>query len=100
LNSHEGFRIASSVGGANTGEHADYLVADDPHNVLERESDIVREGVLTWWREVMPTRLRDPKTGRKVIVMQRVHERDLSGYVLAEEDGWEHLCLPAEFEGV
>jgi predicted phage terminase large subunit-like protein len=46
----------------------------------------------------MSTRLNDPKTGAKVIVMQRVHEQDLGGHVL-EQGGYEHLCLPAEYEG-
>jgi len=43
-------------------------------------------------------RLNDPKTAAKVVVMQRCHQRDLSGHLL-EQGGWEHLCLPAEYEG-
>jgi predicted phage terminase large subunit-like protein len=45
----------------------------------------------------MSTRLNNPKTGCKVIVMQRLHENDLSGHVL-RQGGWDHLCLPAQFE--
>jgi len=45
----------------------------------------------------MSTRLNDPKTGAFVLIMQRVHERDLAGHVL-EQGGWDHLCLPAEYE--
>ena len=30
--------------------------------------------------------------------MQRCHHQDLSGHLL-EQGGWEHLCLPAEYEG-
>jgi len=33
-----------------------------------------------------------------VVVMQRCHQQDLSGHLL-EQGGWEHLCLPAEYEG-
>jgi predicted phage terminase large subunit-like protein len=33
-----------------------------------------------------------------VIVMQRCHQRDLSGHLL-EKGNFEHLCLPAEYEG-
>ncbi len=33
-----------------------------------------------------------------VVVMQRCHQRDLSGHLL-EQGGYEHLCLPAEYEG-
>lgn len=39
----------------------------------------------------------DPKTSVKVVVMQRCHQRDLSGHLL-EQGNWEHLCLPAEYE--
>jgi phage terminase large subunit-like protein len=73
------------------------VVCDDPHNVQEAESDAIRKSTLDWWDTVMSTRLNDPKTAAKVIVMQRCHQRDLSGHVL-EQGGWEHLCLPAEYE--
>ena len=96
-NDRSGYRIATSVGGAATGEGGDRVVCDDPHNVREAESDAMREATLTWWDQVMSTRLNDPETGSLVIVMQRVHERDLAGHVLAQ-GGYEHLCLPAEYE--
>jgi predicted phage terminase large subunit-like protein len=47
----------------------------------------------------MSTRLNNPKTGAKLIIMQRVHEADLAGHVL-KQGGYEHLCLPAEYDGV
>lgn len=96
-NTATGYRIASSVGGSITGEGGDVVVADDPHNVKEGESALVREGVLRWWDEVMSTRLNDPRTGRRVVVMQRVHSEDLTGHLL-EQGTWHHLCLPAEYE--
>lgn len=70
---------------------------DDPHNVEEAESNAIRESTLIWWDETMSTRLNNPKTGAKLIVMQRVHDKDLSGHVL-EQGGYVHLCLPAEYE--
>jgi predicted phage terminase large subunit-like protein len=94
---HSGYRLATSVGGSATGEGGDRVVCDDPHNVQEAESDSVRKATLDWWDTVMSTRLNDPKTGAKVIVAQRCHEKDLSGHVLGQ-GGYEHLCLPAEFE--
>jgi predicted phage terminase large subunit-like protein len=97
-NNRGGCRIASSVGGANTGEGGDRIVCDDPHNIQEAESDLIRKNVCDWWDRVMSTRLNDPKTGARVIIMQRVHEADLAGHVL-EQGGYEHLCLPAEYEG-
>jgi len=97
-NDKTGYRLASSVGGAVTGEGGDRVVVDDPHNVREIPSTTVRQAVLEWWDQAMSTRLNDPKTGARVIVMQRLHESDLSGHVLAQ-GGYDHLCLPAEYEG-
>jgi len=96
-NDRSGFRLASSTGGVGTGEGGDFIVADDPHNVTEAESDAQRDAVLRWWDQSMSTRGNDPRTVVHVVVMQRVHERDLSGHLL-EQGGYEHLCLPMEFE--
>ena len=95
-----GYRIAASVGGTNTGDGGDYLVCDDVHNVIESESDQVRQGVIEWWTEAMTTRFNDPLRVRRVIVMQRVHEDDLAGHLLANNTGiqYHHVCLPARWE--
>lgn len=48
----------------------------------------------------MPTRLNDFKTGRRIVIQQRLHERDLTGHILDSEvrKDWVHLMLPMEFE--
>jgi predicted phage terminase large subunit-like protein len=97
-NTATGFREALSSRGGVTGKGAHILVCDDPHNVREAESDVVRQGVLDWWDEVMSTRLDDPMTGAMVLIMQRVHFEDLAAHVLERGD-WEHVNLPMEYEG-
>lgn len=92
-----GYRISTSVGGLGTGEGGDIIVCDDPHNVQQAESDAVRESTLTWWNETMSTRGNDPETVCRVIVMQRVHEFDLTADQL-QKGGWDLLCLPMEYE--
>ena len=96
-NDATGYRIATATGATATGEGGDLVVVDDPHSAAGAGSEAQRQTTLTWWDETMSTRLNDPKTGAKVIVMQRLHERDLSGHVL-EQGGYEHLCLPLEYE--
>jgi len=96
-NDKGGYRMASSVDARATGWGADILIADDPHLVKEAESDIVREGVVKWWTETMPSRLNDRRTGAMVVVMQRVHEGDLSGYILANRLGYVHFCVPMSY---
>jgi predicted phage terminase large subunit-like protein len=96
-NDHTGFRMATSVKGTATGEGGDFIVVDDPHKVDEVTSELQRQSVLDWWDQTMSTRLNNPSTGCRVIIMQRLHEEDLTGHVLTR-GGWTHLCLPAEFE--
>lgn len=97
-NSAGGERVAVSTGGKGLGEGADILVADDPQNVRRMDSKDYRTETKNWWRRTWSQRLNDRKTGRKILVMQRLHEDDISGHVLAKEHGWEHLMLPMEFE--
>jgi hypothetical protein len=98
-NDKGGYRLATSVDGALTGEGGSIIVVDDPHNANEVESDLVRQGTLDWWDQSMSTRLNDPKTGAYIVIMQRLHESDLTGHVLSKDRGeWTHLCLPMRFE--
>ena len=80
------------------GEGGDIVVIDDPHNVEQAESDLVRDETVRKIRLALPTRVRS-KDGAVVVIMQRLHERDLTGTLLAEERNlWTHLCLPARYE--
>jgi predicted phage terminase large subunit-like protein len=89
-----GHRISCSTGSAITGEGADYLIVDDPHNPLEALSDVQRKAALTWFDQTLISRQNDKKTSRIIVVMQRLHTNDLTGHLL-EKGGWHHLCLPA-----
>ena len=95
-NTAGGYRIATSVGGRGTGEHPDFILADDPHNVKKAESETERRAVKTWWSATISTRGRI-RGSRRSIIMQRLHEDDLSGDVLSK-GRVTHLCLPMRFE--
>jgi len=98
-NGYTGWRLATSVGGALTGYRGDRRVVDDPHDVKRAESDTQRAEALRWWTEVLPTRCNDQEKSALVLMMQRLHARDLSGHVLkTESDIWTKLILPMEFE--
>jgi predicted phage terminase large subunit-like protein len=96
-NTATGHRIATGVGGEATGEGGDVIIIDDPHKLEEALSDTARARVIDWHDGTLASRLNDPKIGVEVVVMQRLHERDLAGHLL-ERGGWEHLCLPARYE--
>ena len=95
-NTRTGYRVVVPMS-AGTGERGDYVVVDDPHSVDQAESDTERRSAVEWWNGSMATRLNDFSTGHKIVIMQRLHEADLTGDLLAK-GGYEQLCLPAEFE--
>ena len=99
-NEKTGYRLATSVGGTATGEGGSRLILDDPHSAQEAQSDVIRESAIEWFDVVWSTRLNDPKRDAMVTIMQRLHEKDISGHILEDIGGWEHLMIPAEWDGV
>lgn len=97
-NDKTGYRIATSVGGTATGEGGSRLLLDDPHGAQDAQSDAIRESAIEWFDMVWSTRRNNPKKDAMVTIMQRLHESDTSGRIL-ELGGWEHVCLPAEWDG-
>ena len=89
-----GYRIATSVGGAVTGKGADILILDDPSKAEDIASQTKRDKVWDWFTGTAMTRLDNPRTGAVIVVAQRLHEDDLPGRLLAA-GGWEVLELPA-----
>lgn len=98
--SRKGYRLATSVGGALTGEGAALIVIDDPINAQDALSEIILESTNRWWDEAMSTRLNDPQTGAYVIIMQRLHEDDTTGHILskASADEYTHVMLPMRYD--
>lgn len=96
-NKRTGWKFATSVGGIGTGERGDRVLLDDPHNVKESESDTVRTDTVRWFREAMSNRLNDMDASVIIIIMQRVHQDDVSGAAL-EDGNYVHLMIPLEFE--
>lgn len=97
-NNKTGSKFATSVEGIGTGERGDRVIVDDPHNVKEGESEVIRESTVTWFRESIQNRLNDMEKSAIVVIMQRVHETDVSGTVLSEEMDYVHLMIPMEFD--
>lgn len=94
MTSERGFRLATSVGGSVTGEGGNYLILDDPLNPAQALNARRRSYANDWFNHTFASRLNDKQNGAILLVMQRLHEHDLSGYLL-EKGGWEHLSLPA-----
>ena len=83
------------------------IVIDDPHKADEARSDVVRQSVIDWFQTTLESRRNSPDTPI-VVIMQRLHEKDLAGWLLGDRgkdmkgppvaggngEVWEHLCLP------
>lgn len=72
------------------------IIIDDPHKAGEAGSDAVRGRVVENFGLTVESRRNSPTTPI-IVIMQRLHESDLSGFLLAGGNGevWEHLMIPA-----
>lgn len=90
-----GWSIATSVGGIGTGEHPDYIFVDDPSTEAQARSEVERKRANNWIDRTLSTRGAS-RNARTLVIMQRLHEEDMSGHLLAQ-GGWEHICFPMEY---
>jgi len=90
----QGCRLATSVGGVLTGRGADLIIIDDPLKPEEALSQSQRRAANEWFDHTLYSRLNDKQQGAIVVIMHRLHEDDLVGHVLAQED-WEVVRFPA-----
>ena len=90
----QGSRLATSVGGVLTGRGADLIVIDDPLKPEEALSQAQRQMANEWYDHTLYSRLNDKLAGAIVLIMHRLHEDDLVGHVLAQEE-WEIVRFPA-----
>ena len=82
-----GHRLSTSEGGVITGEGGDIIVFDDPHNVraIGGSSEVAREKTLAILGRIHAVPPQRPGHGVFIVIMQRVHERDLSGHILTND---------------
>lgn len=97
-NTRGGTRHSVGVGSGITGFGGDFLFIDDPISALEAHSEVAREEAKYWHDNVLSTRINNPKRHAKVIIMQRLHEDDLTGHVIKKDLAYERLILPAEYD--
>jgi predicted phage terminase large subunit-like protein len=90
-----GKRYATSIDGTLTGLGGNLFIIDDPIKLGDAFSEVVRKRTIDWYRETLLTRLDDKKAARIVVLMQRVHQQDLVGYLQEQDGQFEVLNLPA-----
>ena len=94
ITTRQGYRLATSTGGVLTGRGADIILIDDPLKPEEAVSEAQRQAANEWFDHTLYCRQNDKRRGAIVIIMQRLHEDDLVGHVLGQEQ-WEILSFPA-----
>lgn len=88
-----GARRATSIEAGLTGHGGEIILIDDPLDASDASSEAARERVIAIFRGSIFTRLNNKATNKIVLIMQRLHDEDLSGYLL--KLGYAHLCMPA-----
>lgn len=91
-----GVRYVGSPGGGVTGHGSDFNLFDDPHNIVDGESDADREQAKRFWFESMSSRFNNPGQGVSMVIQQRVHHGDVAGECIKRN--YYHVILPARFE--
>lgn len=89
-----GGRFAVTISGGVTGRGADWIIIDDPLKPVEAFSDIQREKVNELYGNTVNSRLNDKNTGRILVVMQRLHAHDLSGFLFENDPDFKSIVLP------
>ena len=98
-NDKGGFRLSKTVGGNITGHKGMYLLIDDPQNPKSAQQEVARKTVKDYYQQALYNRLTPVNRGVRIVIMQRLHEDDLTGILLKDQkskNNYNHICLPAE----
>lgn len=92
-----GFRMSKTTGANITGHKGIIIIVDDPLNPKTAESEVSRASTIDYYTRSLYNRLTPANLGIRIIIMQRLHENDLTGYLLSTNpNAYTHICLPAE----
>ena len=96
-NNHNGERYTTSTGSGITGIHAHQLIIDDPLSPGQASSEVERITANKWISETLSTRKVNKEVSVVIMVMQRLHENDPTGYLTAKKNlKVKQICFPAE----
>ena len=106
LTSEGQYRIENDKGGVREccsfqsiiGKRGNRILIDDPHSTTTAESDVMRAETVRVFCEDVTNRLDDPRTTAIVVIMQRLHQGDVSGAIVDRKMPYVHLRIPMEYE--
>lgn len=92
-----GNRYSTSVGGTLTGFHGHILIVDDPLDPNRSVSETELESANRWIDQTLSTRKINKAVTPTVLIMQRLHQNDPTGHILAKKkQNVFHISLPGE----
>jgi predicted phage terminase large subunit-like protein len=92
-----GNRYSTSVGGTLTGFHGHIIIVDDPLDPNRAFSETELANANRWMEHTLLTRKVDKAVTPVVLIMQRLHQDDPTGHLLAKQKvNVRHICLPGE----
>lgn len=95
----KGLLYTASIGGRFTGRGADVIILDDPQKPGEMGSPAERKKAIDFLKDTLPTRLNNQNTGVIIVIQQRLHTEDLTGYIEKNlKDVYRYVKIPLEFE--
>ncbi len=97
MNNNGGFRLSKTTGSNITGHKGTIITTDDLQNPLTAESEVMRKKAIDYYTKSLYNRLTPPDIGVRVNIQQRLHENDLTGYLISNfPQLYRSICLPAE----
>ena len=99
-NSATGFRQVASFENV-TGKRGDRIILDDPNSWGSANSEVQRMAVNEWFLGALQSRMNHPVKSAIVVIMQRLHEEDVSGVILEHKGrglGYDHIMLPMHYD--
>jgi predicted phage terminase large subunit-like protein len=92
-----GFRMSKTTGSNITGHKGTVIIVDDAQSPKTAESEVSRKSTIEYYTRSLYNRLTPVNLGVRIIIMQRLHENDLAGYLFTTDpDSYVHISLPAE----
>lgn len=100
VNEKRGHRESQGITACTTGKRGDVLLLDDLLDAKHAFSDIKRQYVNDAWDQALTSRLNDMVHSGVILIMQRLHEKDITGHLLSKtKSKWTHLMIPMRYEG-
>lgn len=98
INTVKGDRYSVGVNGAVMGMHGHFIIVDDPLDPQQAMSEAEINIANNWMSETLPSRKVDKRVTPMILIMQRLHQNDPTGFRLerVKKSPVRHICLPAE----